>query len=252
MPCVALTNHKGAPASLGMMSSSRRQKTSSHQHLYLTLLMVCFSQVISSCRQVLCLPLEQPPPWCHSHTRAWVPAWDKRAPDLSPGVAGTPWKPQTLIFTFYFFTCVFPLPKVCSHYLLNISVNMPRKAFRPLSANHRATSSVIMQPSAFRGWTPLRQTFRWDTVAATDSWAVLLWIVHFCEVSVTLLLKAILLFCINGLTDKLKWLLWYHTWDQSCITAETSNLAASRLKGYRRFRFCWEFWNYLNFELLRE
>lgn len=144
MPCVALTNHKGAPASLGMMSSSRRQKTSTH-HLYLTLLMVCFSQVISSCRQVLCLPLEQPPPWCHSHTRAWVPAWDKRAPDLSPGVAGTPWKLQTLIFTFYFFTCVFPLPKVCSHYLLNISVNMPRKAFRRLSANHSHYATECLQ-----------------------------------------------------------------------------------------------------------
>lgn len=97
MPYVAFTMHQADPASRGMMSSSvpgQRQKTPNHQDLCLTLFMVCFSQV----------PLKQPPSWSHRHTCAWVPAWEKRAPDLgrpdwSPGVADTLWKLQTLIFT---------------------------------------------------------------------------------------------------------------------------------------------------------
>lgn len=57
------------------------------------------------------------------------------------------------------------------------------------------------------------------------------------EVPAISLLKAILQFCINDLIDKLKWLLWHRTLDQSCIAAEIPNHPVSRLKGYRGFRF---------------
>lgn len=155
MPYVALTMHRGDPASLGMIQHHpwSEAEDPNHQCPCLTLFMVCFSQVISSCRHVLCLPLKQPP-WSHSHTAAWVPAWDRGASTWASqtGAQGCQtlsrnYKPWFLLW--HKNCCVFPLPKVCSHYLLNISVNMPRKAFRPLSANHRF---VIGQLSAFKGW----------------------------------------------------------------------------------------------------
>lgn len=119
MPHVALNMHKGDPPSLGMMSSSIPCQ---RQCLYLTLFMLCFSQVISSCRHVLCLPLKQPPPWSHSHTRARVTAWDKRALTWVSQTGAQGWqtlsggyKPRFLLWCKNY--SVFPLPKVCSHCL---------------------------------------------------------------------------------------------------------------------------------------